>query len=58
MKYLREKENLRGGVRGKKIVLFAISANPPTISHLKIVEQLAENYDHVVVWTSTNPNKQ
>jgi nicotinic acid mononucleotide adenylyltransferase len=58
MKYLREKENLRGGVRGKKIILFAISANPPTISHLKIVEQLSKNYDHVVVWTSTNPNKQ
>jgi len=58
MKYLREKENLRGGERGKKIVLFAISANPPTLSHIKIVQQLSTNYNHVVVWTSTNPNKQ
>jgi nicotinic acid mononucleotide adenylyltransferase len=58
MKYLREKENLRGGERGNKIVLFAISANPPTLSHIKIVQQLSTNYNHVVVWTSTNPNKQ
>jgi len=54
MKYLHEKENLIGGVRGKRIILFAISANPPTISHLNIVIQLASQYDRVVVWTSTN----
>jgi len=44
----------KGGARGRKIVLFAISANPPTLSHIKIVEQLSSAYDHVVVWTSTN----
>lgn len=47
----------KGGARGKKIVLFAISANPPTLSHIKIVTQLSSTYDHVVVWTSTNPLK-
>ncbi len=58
MKYLHEKENLIGGVRGKRIILFAISANPPTISHLNIVIQLASQYERVIVWTSTNPLKQ
>lgn len=47
----------KGGARGKKIVLFAISANPPTLSHIEIVKQLSSTYDHVVVWTSTNPLK-
>lgn len=47
----------KGGARGNKIVLFAISANPPTLSHIKIVTQLSSTYDHVVVWTSTNPLK-
>ena len=58
MKYLHEKENLIGGVRGKRIILFAISANPPTISHINIVKQLASQYYRVVVWTSTNPLKE
>ena len=47
----------KGGARGKKIVLFAISANPPTLSHIEIVKQLSSTYHHVVVWTSTNPLK-
>lgn len=47
----------KGGARGKKIVLFGISANPPTLSHIEIVKQLSLAYDHVVVWTSTNPYK-
>jgi nicotinic acid mononucleotide adenylyltransferase len=47
----------KGGARGRKIVLFGISANPPTLSHIEIVKQLSLAYDHVVVWTSTNPYK-
>jgi nicotinic acid mononucleotide adenylyltransferase len=47
----------KGGARSKKIVLFGISANPPTLSHIEIVKQLSLAYDHVVVWTSTNPYK-
>jgi nicotinic acid mononucleotide adenylyltransferase len=47
----------KGGARGTKIVLFGISANPPTLSHIEIVKQLSLAYDHVVVWTSTNPYK-
>jgi len=58
MKYFREKEILRGGMRGNKIILFAISANPPTLSHINIVKELSTQYSHVVVWTSTNPNKE
>ena len=58
MKYLHEKENLIGGARGKRIILFAISANPPTISHINIVKQLATEYERVVIWTSTNPLKE
>jgi nicotinic acid mononucleotide adenylyltransferase len=57
-KYLYEKENLIGGERGDKIILFAISSNPPTLSHINIVKQLSSQYSHVVVWTSTNPNKE
>jgi len=56
-KYLYEKESLRGGVKKKKIILFSISANPPTFSHIEIIVELSKNYDHVVVWITTNPNK-
>lgn len=41
----------------KRIVLYGLSANPPTKAHENIIEQLSENYDAVFVWASTNPNK-
>ena len=56
-KYLYEKESLRGGEPKKKIILFSVSANPTTFSHIEIIVELSKNYDHVVVWITTNPNK-
>jgi nicotinic acid mononucleotide adenylyltransferase len=44
----------RNGKTVKQIVLYALSANPPTKAHTNIIEQLAEKYAAVFVWASTN----
>lgn len=41
----------------KRIVLYALSANPPTLAHEDIIKQLSDNYDAVFVWASSNPLK-
>jgi hypothetical protein len=55
---------MKGGkpIRGdrihvKRIVLYGLSANPPTLAHSNIIEQLADKYDAVFVWAATNPDK-
>lgn len=44
----------RNGIPIKRIVLYALSANPPTKAHENIIQQLSDNYDAVFVWASTN----
>jgi nicotinic acid mononucleotide adenylyltransferase len=44
----------RNGKSVKQIVLYALSANPPTKAHTNIIEQLAKKYAAVFVWASTN----
>ena len=57
------RHNMKGGTslapkrNVKKIVLYGLSANPPTKAHKNIIEQLADVYDAVFVWASTNRNK-
>ena len=42
----------------KKIALFGTSADPPTIGHKKILEELSEIYDLTIGYVSDNPNKK
>ena len=57
------RHNMKGGLlltpkhNVKKIVLYALSANPPTKAHENIIQQLSRYYDAVFVWASTNRNK-
>jgi len=42
---------------GKSIALFGTSADPPTIGHKKILEELSKIYDFTIGYVSNNPNK-
>ncbi|KGF85508.1 nicotinate-nucleotide adenylyltransferase [Prochlorococcus marinus] len=42
----------------KSIALFGTSADPPTIGHKKILEELSKIYDSTVSYVSNNPNKK
>ncbi len=42
---------------GKSIALFGTSADPPTIGHEKILEELSKIYACTVSYVSNNPNK-
>ena len=42
---------------GKSIALFGTSADPPTIGHKKILEELSKIYAFTVSYVSNNPNK-
>ena len=42
---------------GKSIALFGTSADPPTIGHEKILEELSKIYALTVSYVSNNPNK-
>ena len=42
---------------GKRIALFGTSADPPTIGHKKILEELSNIYDFTIGYVSNNPNK-
>ena len=42
---------------GKSIALFGTSADPPTIGHKKILQELSKIYDFTVSYVSNNPNK-
>ena len=42
---------------GKRIALFGTSADPPTIGHKKILEELSKIYAFTVSYVSNNPNK-
>ncbi len=41
----------------KSIALFGTSADPPTIGHKKILEELSKIYDFTIGYVSNNPNK-
>ena len=41
----------------KSIALFGTSADPPTIGHKKILEELSEIYSFTISYVSNNPNK-
>jgi len=41
----------------KSIALFGTSADPPTIGHKKILEELSKIYDFTISYVSNNPNK-
>jgi len=43
---------------GKSIALFGTSADPPTIGHKKILEELSNIYDFTISYVSNNPNKK
>ena len=43
---------------GKSIALFGTSADPPTIGHKKILEELSEIYSFTISYASNNPNKK
>ena len=43
---------------GKTIALFGTSADPPTIGHKKILEELSKIYDSIICYVSNNPNKK
>ncbi len=43
---------------GKSIALFGTSADPPTIGHKKILEELSKIYDFTVSYVSNNPKKK
>ena len=43
---------------GKSIALFGTSADPPTIGHEKILEELAKIYAHTICYVSNNPKKK
>ena len=42
---------------GKSIALFGTSADPPTIGHKKILEELSKIYAFTICYVSNNPNK-
>ena len=42
----------------KNIALFGTSADPPTIGHKKILEELSKIYSFTVSYVSNNPNKK
>jgi nicotinate-nucleotide adenylyltransferase len=41
----------------KSVALFGTSADPPTIGHKKILEELSEIYSYTISYVSNNPNK-
>ena len=41
----------------KSIALFGTSADPPTIGHKKILEELSKIYAFTISYVSNNPNK-
>ena len=41
----------------KSIALFGTSADPPTIGHEKILEELSKIYAHTICYVSNNPKK-
>jgi len=41
----------------KSFALFGTSADPPTIGHKKILEELSKIYDFTIGYVSNNPNK-
>ena len=43
---------------GKSIALFGTSADPPTIGHKKILEELSKIYTFTIGYVSNNPNKK
>ena len=43
---------------GKKIALFGTSADPPTIGHKKILEELSKIYTFTISYVSNNPSKK
>jgi len=43
---------------GKSIALFGTSADPPTIGHEKILEELSKIYAHTICYVSINPKKK
>ena len=42
----------------KNIALFGTSADPPTIGHEKILEELSNIYAFTISYVSNNPNKK
>ena len=42
----------------KSIALFGTSADPPTIGHKKILEELSKIYAFTISYVSNNPNKK
>jgi len=42
---------------GKSIALFGTSADPPTIGHKRILEELSKIYSFTIGYVSNNPNK-
>ena len=43
---------------GKRIALFGTSADPPTIGHKKILEELSKIYGFTISYVSNNPKKK
>ena len=43
---------------GKSIALFGTSADPPTIGHKKILEELSKTYAFTISYVSNNPKKK
>ena len=43
---------------GKSIALFGTSADPPTIGHKKILEELSRIFDFTISYVSNNPKKK
>jgi len=43
---------------GKSIALFGTSADPPTIGHKKILEELSRIYAYTISYVSNNPKKK
>ena len=41
----------------KRIALFGTSADPPTIGHKKIIEELSKIYSYIITYASNNPKK-
>ena len=41
-----------------RIAIFGTSADPPTIGHKKILEELSNNYSYIITYASDNPKKQ
>ena len=43
--------------RTKRIALFGTSADPPTIGHEKIIQELSKIYSSIIIYASDNPKK-